>query len=185
MGDTPTRDEVRAAYEAAMGVAVAVTRSKQRAVDYVQAAFESFLSGARPWVRSKGPFDKHMMGAVRSIISNARVARREERDSKAHATFQENVGNEAASAEERNLRQAEDEERDAGVVDELGALEASLGDNEDARAVLQCRRASEEPLKAAEIAQRTGIPVGRVYRANELIREHLQKLRARRETDDE
>jgi DNA-directed RNA polymerase specialized sigma24 family protein len=184
MADTPTQREVREAYEAAMSVAVVITRSRDCAEDYVQQAFEAVYSGTRPWFRDKGAsFDEHLMGAVRSIISNSRVARREERDARAHEKFQEDVGMQGVSPEGRILEHAEDEGGKAQAVNELDELDASLGDNADARAVLKCRRESEEALKAGEIARRIGMPVGRVYRANELIREHLEKVRAKQKKE--
>jgi DNA-directed RNA polymerase specialized sigma24 family protein len=99
MRDVPTKDEVREAYEAAMAVALAMTRSKERAADLVQDAFERILT-TRPWAR----------------------------------------------------------------------------DNDVARRVLRCRR--EHGLsKAAEIAEKLGTPVEKVYRANETLRERLRALR--------
>jgi DNA-directed RNA polymerase specialized sigma24 family protein len=177
MGDTPSQLEVREAYEAGMAVAVAITRSRALAEDFVQQAFEAVYGGARPWSRDRGAFAKHVMGAVRSIISNTRVAKREERDSRAHQKFQYEVGTRGMTAEERILEHAEDEGAQAEAEKELDEVDASLGDNADARAVLRCRRESEEPLKAGEIARRLEMPVARVYRANELIRDHLEKLR--------
>jgi len=181
MGDTPTKDEVRAGYQAAMAFAMAVTKSKARAEEAVQQAFESLYAGVREWRRAKVAFDVFAIGATRSIISNERKAKREERASKAAEIFQADVGTQAASAEDRTLAHAEEVQRLGGAGSELDALDASIGDHEDAREVLRCRRGTDEPLKAAEIARCTGIPVGRVYRANELLSDHLKKLRARRE----
>jgi len=186
MADIPTRDEVRDALAAAMTVALAITRSKQRAEDFVQEAFESVLSGARPWLRDKGPFDRHLMGAVRSIVSHSRTSAQPKKDVEAQEGFhREVVGHSAPSPEDKTLHRAEEEGRQSTADSELDDLDASVADNPAARSVLRCRRAHDEPLKAGEIAKKLGLPVEQIYRANELLKEHLAKIRARKKDPEE
>ena len=183
MADIPTREEAREAYEAAMAVAVAMMRAKEPATDLVQEAFERMLT-TRPWARAQRTFAQHAMNVVRSLALHARASKAEARDKEAHEGFhREEVGYAAASPEEKILRHAEQEGRQSRTEQELDSLDAALGDNTVARAVLRCLR--EDGLaKAGDIAVKLGIPVQRVYRANEALREHLHALRKNQPKDD-
>ena len=184
MADTPTRDEVREALKAAMAAALSITRSRPQAEEVVQDAFERVLT-TRPWTRSHGPFDRHLVGTVSSLVSHSRTSKRPEKDAEAHEGFhQEVVGDVAPSPEKKTLERAEEEDAQASADAELDALDASIADNEGARAVLRCRR-EHELTKASDIALKLGMPVDAVYRANELVRDHLRKLRKKRGKEEE
>jgi DNA-directed RNA polymerase specialized sigma24 family protein len=183
MGDEPTQEEVRNAYMAAMAVAMKILKSKSRAEEVVQDVFEALLT-TRPWVRAKGPFDRHVVGATCSIISNQRQSAAPKRDKQTQSGFQrEVIGHSALSPEQKTLDRAEEEGAQTDAEAELDALEASVADNPVAVAVLRCRRAHEEPPKAAEIAREIGHPVELVYRANDVLKDHLRKLRSRGKKD--
>jgi DNA-directed RNA polymerase specialized sigma24 family protein len=183
MADVPTREEVRDAIKAATAAALAITKSRQLADELVQDAFERVLT-TRPWSRDKGPFDRHLVGAVSSLASHGWASKRPEQDLRAHEGFQQEVvGLTAPSPETKTLERAEEEDAQARAEAELDALEASVAGNDAAVAVLRCRR--EHALtKAADIAAKLGMPQPQVYRANELLRDHLQRLRKKRKDDE-
>ena len=170
----PSKEEVRDAVDAAMAVALAITRSKQRAEDIVQDAFERALT-TRQWDRSKGPFDRYMAGVVRSLLNIAFHSAAPEREAKAHEGFYDEVaGRRTESAEVKVLEYAEGEERDARAVEDVERLRASVEGHPVAQAVLRCREQGID--KAAHIARELKVPVEQVYRANELLKEHLGKI---------
>lgn len=184
MADKPTRDEASEAYEAALIVALAITRSKDRADELVQQAFER-MATTRPWSRAEKTFADHAVNTVRSLAKHARINKAAAHDKEAHEGFhQHEIGHSAPSAEERTLDHAEDEGRQQSAQSEIAELDASLDDNPVARDVLHCRL--EHGLtKAGEIADKLGIPVKQVYRANEALKERLHTLRKRRWKDEE
>ena len=170
----PSKEEVRDAVDAAMAVALAITQSRQRAEDVVQDAFERALT-TRHWDRSKGPFDRYMAGVVRSLLNIAFHSAGPEREAKAHEGFYDEVaGRWTESAEVKTLEYAEAEERDARAVEDLERLRASVAEHPVAPEVLKCRERGID--KAAQIARELEVPVQKVYRANELLKEHLGKI---------
>jgi RNA polymerase sigma factor (sigma-70 family) len=179
MADVPTTQEVRDAYEAAMAVAVAMTRSKLRAQEIVQNAFERILT-TRPWSRAERTFAQHAANTARSLVLHARISKSDAHDKEAHEGFHRHgIGHSAPSPERRTLEHAEEEGQQSEAEGELDALDATLEDNPVARQVLRCRRETEL-TKAGEIAAKLGIPAAQVYRANEALKERLKTLRKSR-----
>jgi DNA-directed RNA polymerase specialized sigma24 family protein len=180
MSDVATKEELREALEAATAFAVSMTRSKARADDLVQQAFEAFLTGERSWQRDKLPFKVFLIGAVRSMLSHERRDEAGGNGVRAEKDFQRDiVGKKAPSPEAKTLERAEEEGKQTAADATLDAIDAALGDNETARAVLRCRGKSEVPMKAGAIAKELELPVDDVYRANELIKDHARKSRAK------
>jgi len=179
MGDVPTKEEARAALVAAMTAALGMTRSRRLAEEIVQDAFERVMT-TRPWSRKERTFEQHMVGTVWSLVSHEFASKRSEHDAEAHDGFhREEAGQSAASPEDKMLDRAEQENRWASADEELDALAESVAGHPAAREVLRCRR--EHGLtKASEIAARIGLPVEQVYRANEVLRDHLRSLRKKR-----
>ncbi len=181
-GDVPTKQEARAAFSAAMIAALGMTRSKARAEEIVQDAFEKVMT-TRPWSRKDRTFEQHMVGVVWSLSNHAFTSAKPKQDAEAAEGFhREEVGTREASPEDKALERAEHEGRATGAEQELDALEAACADNTNALAVLRCRR-EHGLVKAGEIAEKLGMPVEQVYRANEALRERLKTLRKRREKD--
>jgi len=100
----------------------------------------------------------------------------------ARGWHREDVGKKTPSTEDKMLHRVDEESRQSAAEAELDALDASLGDNEDARRVLRCRR-EHELVKAREIAAKLGMKVEVVYRANEVLRDHLRAVRKRRDRE--
>jgi DNA-directed RNA polymerase specialized sigma24 family protein len=172
---SPSKEDLRAAYVAAMAFALALTRSKARAQDVVQDAFERLLT-TRPWDPSKGPLDAHMMGIVRSLLNIARRSASARNEARAHEEYHaEVVGRQTESAEHETLEHAGAEERRTAAATVLEQLTARVAAHPVAPGVLRCR--AEGLQKAGDIATALGVPVDQVYRANELLKEQLQKIR--------
>jgi DNA-directed RNA polymerase specialized sigma24 family protein len=171
----PSKEELREAYAAAMALAMAITRSKQRADEVVQDAFERLLT-TRRWDRGKGPLDVHMMGAVRSLLSNAHRSAVPRKEATAHEAFQdEAAGRRTESPEHQALEHAEAVERQASAASALDRLTERVSGDPVASGVLRCR--AEGLQKAGDIAAALGVPVEQVYRANELLKLQLKKIR--------
>jgi DNA-directed RNA polymerase specialized sigma24 family protein len=173
--ESPSKEELRDAYEAAMGLAMAITRSKQRAEEVVQDAFERLLT-TRRWDRSKGPLDAHMLGAVRSLLSNAQRSAVPRKEATAHAAFHDQVaGRRTESYEHQTLEHAEAAERQESAATEVERLMAMAAEDPVALGVLRSR--AEGLRKAGDIAAKLGVPVEQVYRANEFLKLQLKKIR--------
>lgn len=172
---SPSKKETRDAYAAAMALALARTRSKQRAEDFVQEAFKRLLT-TRPWDRNRGPFERHVLGIVASLISNEYRGAATRNEAVAQQAFHDEVvGHHTTSAEEQVLEQADDKERQAGATREIEQLRASVAGDQVACDVLQWR--GEGLHKAADIANALGVDIDQVYRSNELLRDRLKKIR--------
>ncbi len=70
---TPSKEELRDAYAAALAYALKKTGSKARADDALQDASELLLT-TRKWDRTRGPLDVYLIGIVRSVLSHARAS---------------------------------------------------------------------------------------------------------------
>ena len=161
-----------------------MTRSRQRAEELVQDAFEAVMT-TRPWSRKERTYKHHMVGIVWSLTSHEHTSKRPKRDAETHAGWQrEEAGEKAPSPEDRTLQRAEEEGKQTSAEAELDALDASLGDNETARRVLRCRR-EHGLVKAGDVGAKLDLPVEQVYRANEVLKDHLRTVRRRREKKDE
>jgi DNA-directed RNA polymerase specialized sigma24 family protein len=171
----PSKTEVRAAYEAALAYAIKMTRSRERAQEVVQDAFDRVLT-TRPWNPDKVPFEVHMIGIVRSLLDavfHSAAARHEAQA--AEGFHAEVVGRSSLSAEDRALAHAETEMRREAAARDLERLAQRVADHPVAPGVLRCR--GDGITKAADIARELGVPVEQVYRANELLKEQLRKIR--------
>lgn len=170
----PSKTEVRAAYEAALAFALRMTRSKDRAQEVVQEAFERVLT-TRPWKRNV-PFEVHLIGVVRSLLDTLFHSAASRHEAEAGEGFhREVVGRSTASAEERALEHAESEMRRETAARELELLAEQVADDPVAPGVLRCR--GNGVTKAADIAKVLEVPVEQVYRANELVKGQLKKIR--------
>ena len=178
-----SRDEFRAVYEQATQIVLGITKSKARTEELMQTA-ASLLLTTRRWNPNGGPLLRHMVGIVRSVLSHSyrrENTERAERAAHARESFQREVlGMEAASPEDETIDGTATAERQAEAERELDELAASVADHPDAPRVLRMRREAEGKKKAADIARELDMPVGRVYRANDVLRRHLRRIRAER-----
>jgi RNA polymerase sigma factor (sigma-70 family) len=176
---SPTKQELIDAYQAALAFALRVTKSKARADDVVQDAVERLLTTRAGWDRDTVPLDAYLIGIVRSLLSNARRSTLPRKVAAAQEGFHDEVvGRHTASPEDRTLAHAESAERQTDAATELELLTTSVADYPVPLGVLHCR--AEGLDKASEIAAKLRVPVDDVYRANEMLRLHLKKIRERK-----
>ncbi|MDP9001198.1 MAG: hypothetical protein M3O46_13940 [Myxococcota bacterium] len=177
-----SKAQMRALFELAYSVAMAITRLKERADVVVQMSFERLLTTSR-W-DGKKPIDIHIAGIVKSVTSNHYKSEKSTQKAKAHDGFhREVVGTHSASTEDLVLEVEEDNERQETASNELEKLAAECADHPLAPRVLQAR--IEKVGKASDIARALGVSRDEVYRANEVLKRNLRAIRTRKETDEE
>ena len=174
---TVSKEEFREVYAAATRFALALMRDRARADDLVSETFEKLLT-TRRWDPTKKPLLDHVLGAIRSNRSNRFHSKAGEHAAVAHEGYQrEEAGMEAVSPETKNLERAEEEGAQADAEAELEALAKSVEKHAVAPRVLACRRAGK--TKRSEIADELGVSPAEVSLANDVLRDHLRKIRAR------
>jgi len=170
------RNEFRAVWERVTLVALRITKSKLRA-DQLMSDVYAKLVTTRRWDPSKKPLEKHLFGTVRSLLNIEYRSKQGEREA---------LGNEGYH---REVRPGHD------VSVEDAVIEASDADARQTQAALEVeelrRRAASHPVmsgvlrcksgginKAADIARELNASPKEVYRAIELLKDHLTRMRA-------
>jgi DNA-directed RNA polymerase specialized sigma24 family protein len=177
-----SKAQMRALFELAYSVAMAITKSKERSDVIVQTAFERLLTTSR-W-DGKKPIDVHVAGIVKSVASNLYKSEKSTRKVEAHDGFhREVVGTSHPSTEDAIIESAEDDERQESVTSELDELAAACAGHPLAPRVLQVR--IETGGKASDIARALGVSSDDVYRANDVLRRNLRAIRKRRGRGEE
>jgi len=175
---TVSKAEFREVYAAAARLALALMKDRHRADLLVSDTFEKLLT-TRRWDPKTKPLLDHVLGSMRSIRSNTFRSRAAAHDAVAHEGFQrEEAGMEAESPETKTLARAEEEGAQTEAEAELDALAKSVETHALAPRVLACRRAGK--TKRSEIADELGVSPAEVSLANDVLRDHLKKIRARR-----
>jgi DNA-directed RNA polymerase specialized sigma24 family protein len=171
----PSDQEKRSAYRAAVQLADSITHSSDRARDVVQEAFLRTLS-TRPWRADDVTFEDHMLGIVRSLLNiEHRSAARRNASLAADGFHREVVGYRTESAEADHLEHEHWARRDADAASLYEKLAAAIAHHPVAPEVLRC--VLDGNHKAADVAERLGVPVEKVYRANEVIKDNLRRIR--------
>jgi DNA-directed RNA polymerase specialized sigma24 family protein len=174
-----SKAEFREVYTAATRLALALMKDRDRADLLVSDTFEKLLT-TRRWDPKTKPLLDHVLSSVMSIRSNTFRSKARARDDVAHEGFQrEEAGMEAESPEAKTLARAKEEGAQADAEAELDALGKSVEKHALAPRVLACRRAGK--TKRAEIADELGVSPEEVSLANDVLRDHLRKIRARRD----
>lgn len=177
-----SKAQMRALFELAYSVAMAITKSKERSDVIVQSAFERLLTTSR-W-DGKKPIDLHVAGIVKSVASHQYASEKSTRKAESHDGFhREVVGTSHPSTEDAILEIAEDDERQENASRELDELAAACADHPLAPRVLQVR--IETGGKASDIARALGVSSDDVYRANDVLRRNLRAIRKRRGRGEE
>jgi DNA-directed RNA polymerase specialized sigma24 family protein len=173
-----SREELRRLYKLAYGLALSITKSKQRAEVTTQIAFERLLT-TRQW-DGRATIELHVIGIVKSLLSIEHASKKEKHDEEAHEGFhQEVVGHATPSTEQSMLEHDADDSRQRGAKDELVALRERVVKHPLAPRVLDKR--IEGMTKAADIAAALDVSVDDVYRANDVLHRALQALRGKKE----
>ncbi len=171
-----SREQLRELVESVHHVVLGITKSTIRADEIVQDTFEALMT-TRRWT-GKQPLWKHVIGIAMSLLHHQHASKAPQRDASAHAGLhREIVGTSVGSPEDETLDHAEDEDRQSSARRELAELEASVAAHPVAARVLRCEADGIE--KPADIARALSVPVERVYRATELLRDHLRRIRQR------
>lgn len=170
-----SNEEFRQVYATLVQIAHAILKSKPRADELVHRTCLKLMT-TRRW-DATGPFVDYAVGAMKSELSNSFTSKAGEKAEKAADGHQrEVVGRDhAPSPEEATLEQARIEQQQGEADDELDRLAARVAKNETLAAVLRCRR--DGMVKPSVIAEELKLPVTAVYKANELLRYHLKKMR--------
>jgi hypothetical protein len=168
--------ELEAVLETAILVATRRLKSAPRARQLVSDVFTK-LTRTRRWDSSRGPLLRHVLGALKSELSHQNTSKEPEREEIAHETFHREVRpDRVESAEELHLERGDAEVRRDRAARELEQLEARVANLPVASAILRLQR--EQGIhKPAEMAEALKVPVRDVYRALEMLRYHLKKLR--------
>jgi len=171
--------EMNAVLEQAMVYALRKTKNKSRADALVSEAYVR-LTTTRRWVPSKGPLAPHVLRIVKSLFLHEITSKAPEREALVHAGYHREMRPvQTVSAEEMMLERAEelaDEERRAGVAaEEIAQLRVRIAKHPTVPEVLRLKEEGiEEPR---EIARILGLEPKQVYRAIEMLKYHLDKIR--------
>jgi hypothetical protein len=184
---TISREEFRQVYATAARIALGIMRNRDAADRLMSDAFEALMT-TRRWNPERGALLDHVAGILKSIRSNQFHSKAPERDRQARRDFQrEEIGTKTASPEDRTLEHTEREASDREAETELEELARSVADQPLARSVLEKRlEATKEgtPKRAGDVAAELGVPVKDVYKANDVLRDHLRAIRRRRGTPE-
>jgi DNA-directed RNA polymerase specialized sigma24 family protein len=156
--------------------------SDQIADDLVPSTFLK-MTTTRRWDPAKGSFVRHFLGAVQSELGNlwkkeARARERPVGDDSDLSDVEEGLLS-APSGECEIVSRAD---RLAKAERELRTLRERIAENPLLVRVLAKREEGVE--RAADIATALGEPVKDIYRANELLKYHLRKIREERGKGD-
>jgi DNA-directed RNA polymerase specialized sigma24 family protein len=163
------------AYAAAVDFAANRMRSREKARDVVHDAWEKTRT-TRRWDSRRCSFETHLVGVVQSLLSHEHESPARRNQALAAEGFhREVIGHRTESAEEDLLEREYWAPRDSGSRTLYEKLALALARHPVAPAVLRCLL--DGNLKAADIAEQLGMPVEKVYRANEVIKDNLRRIR--------
>jgi DNA-directed RNA polymerase specialized sigma24 family protein len=170
-----SKDEFRAIWRSATQVALRFTKSKLRADELMSDVYEKLVT-KRLW-SGKEPLEEHLIGIMKSLLYIQRRSKKGEREVEAQKGFQREVRPEVvASVEEAAIETGDAAEREADATRELEELQRRAAKHPVMSGVLRCKAAGTH--KAADIAVALNVPVQQVYRAIELLKDHMQRMRA-------
>lgn len=155
------------------------TKSKLLADDFVPNVFVK-ITRTRRWNPAKGPFSRHYMLCMKSELSNYWKSKAPEKEAEAHEGFaREELPTKTPSVEDDIIRDETEREvtavREAKAAREVELLRERVARHElMPRVIAALEHGTEE---RAAIADELGVPVQKVYRALDLMRHHLKKIR--------
>jgi DNA-directed RNA polymerase specialized sigma24 family protein len=175
--------EWREAMRTAKHVALRLTRSRRMADELVSDTLR-LLCTTRRWVPERGPFVRHFVYSLKSVLYNQRVSKAPERESLANEGYHREQRPGAVPSHEADLLARAEEaaepariaRRHALAARQLAELERRIADHPLAVAVLRCKAEGLE-RRPAEVAACLGVPVAQVYRAIEVLKYHLKRIR--------
>jgi DNA-directed RNA polymerase specialized sigma24 family protein len=173
------RAELIAARRVVFGWAIKESKSKALAEELVPIVYLKMAS-TRRWNSAKGPFGRHFMLCMKSELSHHFKSKAPEKEAAAREGYaREELPTTAASAEDHIIRAETETEdtaaREAKATREVALLRERIASHDLMPKVIAClERGAEGPRV---IADELGVPVVKVYRALDLMRHHLKKIR--------
>jgi DNA-directed RNA polymerase specialized sigma24 family protein len=155
------------------------TKSESLSEELAQIVFLK-MTRTRRWNPAKGPFGRHFMLCAKSEKNHHFASKAPEREALARQGFaREELPSAAASPEDVIVR-AETETQELAALEakatrEVELLRARIANHDLMPRVLACIEQGIEGARA--IADTIGVPVVKVYRALDLIRHHIKKIR--------
>jgi DNA-directed RNA polymerase specialized sigma24 family protein len=173
------RAELVSAMRVVRAFVIKKTKSKLLADDFVPNVFVK-ITRTRRWNPAKGPFSRHYMLCMKSELSNYWKSKAPEKEAEAHEGFgREELPTKTPSVEDDIIREETEAEvaaaRQAKAARELLLLRARIAGHELMPGVLAALEHGTE--ERAAIARELRVPAQKVYRALDLMRHHLKKIR--------
>jgi DNA-directed RNA polymerase specialized sigma24 family protein len=175
-------DELHAAWRAATLVALRATRSPQAAGEAVSDAFQ-VVCRTNAWDPARGAFLPYFLGVLKRMLLASH--RGHKREGLAKQAYRREVLPASVSSHETDLLARAEEaaepartaRRHALAARRLAELERRIAQHPLAPAVLRCKAEGLE-RRPADVAATLGVPVAQVYRAVEVLKYHLNRIRA-------
>jgi hypothetical protein len=176
---TLPKAELQAALRVVRAWVISQTKSKALADELVPNVYLK-MTRTRRWNSAKGPFARHFMLCAKSEKNHHFASKAPEKEAEARQGYaREELPTAAASPEDLIVRaETESEQAAAGqarAIFELEQLRARTAQHELMPQVIACIARGIEDSGA--IAHELGVPVVKVYRAKDLIRHHIKKIR--------
>jgi hypothetical protein len=181
-------EELHAMFEEALLLATRWLKSPQRARALLSDVYRK-LTTKRRWDPSKGTLRLYVVHMMRSLLREETFAKPGARVVAASEGYHREVRPERVDAsDELHLERAEADRRRKKAASALVKLEARIANLPLARRIVDAQREAEESdeiLSPAKLADRLGVPRKDVYRALEMLRHHMDKIREEDDANDE
>jgi hypothetical protein len=168
--------ELHAVFEEALIIATRMTQSPARARELLSLLYQK-LTTTRRWDATRAPLRPFVVYTLRRLMQSERAEGYSARERKANEGYHREIRPErVGSAEEMNLEKAEADRREAVAIRELAELERRIADLPLAKRIVEAHR-ERDFAKPSDLAAHLQEPVENVYRAQEMLRYHLKKIR--------
>ena len=168
--------ELHAVFEEALIIATRMTQSPARARELLSLLYLK-LTTTRRWDATKAPLRPFVVLTLRNLLRSERIDGFSRRETKANEGYHREIRPERVdSPEEMNLEKAEADGHEAIALRELAELERRVAGLPLAKRIPEAQR-ERDFEKAAQLAAHLREPVESVYRAQEMLRYHLKKIR--------
>jgi hypothetical protein len=168
--------ELHAIFEEALILATRMTKSPARGRELLSALYKK-VTTTRRWDATRAPLRPFVVYTLRQLMRSERAEGYSPRERKANEGYHREIRPERVdSAEEMILEKAEADRREAKAIRELAELERRIAGLPLAKRIVEAQR-ERDFEKPAHLAAYLREPVEDVYRAQEMLRYHLKKIR--------
>ena len=168
--------ELHAVFEEALIIATRMTRSPARGRELVSALYQK-LTTTRRWDATRAPLRPFVVYTLRQLMRSERADGYSALERRGNEGFHREIRPERVdSPEEMNLEKAEADRREARAIRELAELERRIAGLPLAKRIVEAQR-ERDFEKPAHLAAYLQAPIEDVYRAQEMLRYHLKKIR--------